>query len=115
MLVRVHIHMVDGAGSLEGLDLRPGLADIEPAAEHQQEVGLGDGHVRPPVAVGADQPHPLRVILGQGIHRHQGVGDGNLQPVREGLEQAGGSRGPDAAPGQDHGSFRGPQVGQQVA
>ena len=95
-LGRVHVHhdLVGVAG-----EVLPGvahLADVEPAAQDQQEVGVLHGEVAGPVADRALAPHVARVVSRHEVVRVESGDDRDLEAIDQSRERIRGAGEPHA-------------------
>ncbi len=75
--------MIEGARALEPGRIRARLTDVEPAPKHEDQVSSAQSDVRPTVAVAANHPDAILMIVGQYVDRHKGVYNRDTEPRDE--------------------------------
>src|ERR1700722_16532429 len=82
-LARIAVGGMDGATGGKAVCVSARLTDVQTAPEHEQQVGSGEGDVRPAVAVCTDQSYARGVSERQRVDSHQRAHNRDLEIIRQ--------------------------------
>ena len=110
-LVHVDHHLERGSG--ERIPVEADLADVEPAAQHQQDVGVLHREIARPVPNRARLAHEQRIVVGHQVVGVESGGHGQAEPLRDLQETLGLTGDAHAGSGHHHRALRGREAGEQ--
>ena len=113
-LAGIAVDLDDRPAGPERLRLRPGLPDVQAAAQDEQEVAAPDRQVRPAVAVAPDHADPQVARRRHDVDAHERVHDRDAQRRQELADRFGGAGRADPAADEDQRSLGTSESGHQA-